>query len=575
MMSYLRKVIFLLFLCMAVVSGFAQAPGLFNYQAVVRDSAGMPLADSLVQIKISVLKDSIQGTVVFEEEHSVTTDMHGLFSLKMGNGMNATSSLDSIHWAEGEYYVKTEVDLNASGSYQEISTTQLLSVPYALHANTADSLIGFDKNNKYDLPSGTIIKTSNPNDTNLLNNGFVLTNISKDNSTPLAYTGNPNDSIEMFLWSLLGKSDNNGSYIQTDFQTHQFYFDGKFYLVYPCNGKIVEFHPNTGNYSFLEPSFPSSWSGYAGGCSSSSVWTGSNLFVFENPSDTTSNPRLLKYTPLTNSWSSVPLPTSLGDRLYPEMRFYNGKILIVGGFDWGSNNYTNFIETYNYSSNTWISASTTNAPSARYNHTATIAGDKLIVWGGADLNGNELSDGYIYDLSNNSWSPMATSPLTARQRVVNVWTGNEVVIVGGVTQTDGALFNPNSNTWSTMATSNLPAGPTNAYAFDGKNLIVTKHAGATGSHLYQKTMLCSLYSPAGDVWKDLSGDYIPYNYQGNTVHLHNNLVVVSPSQIYSIGYIYENNSYKIGLHEFNSVTINGVSSIGSSQNTWIYTYTKQ
>ena len=52
---------------------------------------------------------------------------------------------------------------------------------------------------------------------------------------------------------------------------------------------------------------------------------------------------------------------------------------------WGGGDDSGYFNTggrYNPSTNSWTATSTTNAPSARYAHTAVWTGSEMIVWGG-------------------------------------------------------------------------------------------------------------------------------------------------------------------------------------------------
>ena len=42
------------------------------------------------------------------------------------------------------YFVKLELDFDGNANYIEMGTSQLLSVPYALHAETASSLLLYE-----------------------------------------------------------------------------------------------------------------------------------------------------------------------------------------------------------------------------------------------------------------------------------------------------------------------------------------------------------------------------------------------------------------------------------------------
>src|SRR5258705_658119 len=85
---------------------------------------------------------------------------------------------------------------------------------------------------------------------------------------------------------------------------------------------------------------------------------------------------------------------------------------------------------YNPSTDTWIATSTTNAPTARYVHTAVWTGSEMIVWGGGG-NGYLNNSGSYYT-STASWSTTCTvNGPTARWGHTAVWTGSEMIVWGG------------------------------------------------------------------------------------------------------------------------------------------------
>jgi hypothetical protein len=115
----------------------AQAPQKFSYQSVIRNSGGQLLANQQVGIKISVLQGSENGIVVFAERHTPITNANGLASLQIGGGTILNGSLSNINWSQGPYFITNETDPNGGTSYTIVSTQQLLSVPYALYAETS------------------------------------------------------------------------------------------------------------------------------------------------------------------------------------------------------------------------------------------------------------------------------------------------------------------------------------------------------------------------------------------------------------------------------------------------------
>jgi hypothetical protein len=116
----------------------AQAPQAFKYQAVARDGAGKVLANQMVSFRISILSGSETGVVVFSETHTKSTNSFGLVDLEIGNGSKVTGSISAIDWSSNFYFLQVEMDPSGGNAYQLMGTSQLLSVPYALHAQTVE-----------------------------------------------------------------------------------------------------------------------------------------------------------------------------------------------------------------------------------------------------------------------------------------------------------------------------------------------------------------------------------------------------------------------------------------------------
>lgn len=130
--------LFVILLSIGVVfSAYAQAPQSISYQLIVRDSLGQPLNNQNLEIKISIATALTSGSIVFEEVHSTNSNSNGLINIEIGNGAALSGALATIDWGSGPYFVETSVDANSTGIFQAISNTQLLSVPYALYANSA------------------------------------------------------------------------------------------------------------------------------------------------------------------------------------------------------------------------------------------------------------------------------------------------------------------------------------------------------------------------------------------------------------------------------------------------------
>ena len=128
---------------------WAQAPQSFSYQAVIRGGNNVLVANKPVGMKISLLQGSEKGKAVYVETHKPTSNDNGLVSIAIGGGTKDASStaFASIDWSKGPYFVQTETDPAGGTNYSLSSVSQLLSVPYAIHSKTAESIVGGNSGN--------------------------------------------------------------------------------------------------------------------------------------------------------------------------------------------------------------------------------------------------------------------------------------------------------------------------------------------------------------------------------------------------------------------------------------------
>jgi hypothetical protein len=120
-------------------TSFAQVPEKMSYQAVVRDAAGELVSDQSVGMRISILQNTTTGTAVYVEIHTPTSNENGLVSIEIGTG-STSDDFSTIDWSVGPYFIKTETDPTGGSNYTISGTSQLMSVPYALHAKVAESV---------------------------------------------------------------------------------------------------------------------------------------------------------------------------------------------------------------------------------------------------------------------------------------------------------------------------------------------------------------------------------------------------------------------------------------------------
>jgi hypothetical protein len=114
----------------------AQAPGIFNYQAVARNAVGNALSNKSITLRITVLDGSASGSNVYSETRSVVTNAFGLFNVQIGSpgATNVSGTVTGVNWSSGTKFLQVEMDPNGGSAFITMGTSQLASVPYALNA---------------------------------------------------------------------------------------------------------------------------------------------------------------------------------------------------------------------------------------------------------------------------------------------------------------------------------------------------------------------------------------------------------------------------------------------------------
>lgn len=112
-----------------------QAPNSFSYQAVLHNTDGTIKANESVSVQIEIIQGSIDGSSEYLEIHNTSTNSTGLIVLEIGAG-TTSDDISLIDWSIGPFFL--EVTVNGTN----LGASQLLSVPYAIHANSAESITG-------------------------------------------------------------------------------------------------------------------------------------------------------------------------------------------------------------------------------------------------------------------------------------------------------------------------------------------------------------------------------------------------------------------------------------------------
>ncbi len=158
----MKKILFFALSLLSVVA-FSQAPQFLNYQGIARDASNN-IITSNIGIKFEILQGSSSGTLVYEETNTIIPSAAGVFTAAIGGGSLVVGTFSGINWANGPYFITVSIDPAGGTSYSTVGTSQLLSVPYALYAQTSGSSQTFIAGNGITINSGTITNAA-PNQT--------------------------------------------------------------------------------------------------------------------------------------------------------------------------------------------------------------------------------------------------------------------------------------------------------------------------------------------------------------------------------------------------------------------------
>jgi uncharacterized protein (TIGR02145 family) len=128
-----------------------------SYQAIIRNGSGNLVANTAIGMRISILQGTVTGTAVYVETQTPTTTASGLISIEIADPATSTvvsGTFAGINWGADAHFLKVEMDLAGGTNYTITGTSQLLSVPYALNAKTAQTVTGL-ANGKLYLGNGT------------------------------------------------------------------------------------------------------------------------------------------------------------------------------------------------------------------------------------------------------------------------------------------------------------------------------------------------------------------------------------------------------------------------------------
>jgi N-acetylneuraminic acid mutarotase len=215
------------------------------------------------------------------------------------------------------------------------------------------------------------------------------------------------------------------------------------------------------------------------------VHTGKELFVFGGmPVD--GRPTGGIYDLASGQWRAIDA-AGAPYRTYGHSAVWTGdRIVVFGGVDL-EGNLTNAGAAYDLATNSWSAISQAGAPPAREGHSAVFTGTRMIVFGGYESGLDAAGIGGVYDPAKDSWKSFETEAVLSRTGHSAVWTGSEMLVFGGRSKRQRTFravsaYNPGNNAWRVVeAASNPDARYLHSGVWTGRALVVfggSSHAGA-------------------------------------------------------------------------------------------------
>ncbi len=141
----------------------AQTGKSIHLQAIARNENGIILPNKQIALRLSILSDTSENTIEYQEIKSITTNALGLFFVNIGvdepGKVITIGDFEKIKWQSTDLFLQVEIDPNNSLSFTVAGIEKINYVPLALYADKAhvlDSIVpielgGTGVNNSKDL----------------------------------------------------------------------------------------------------------------------------------------------------------------------------------------------------------------------------------------------------------------------------------------------------------------------------------------------------------------------------------------------------------------------------------------
>jgi N-acetylneuraminic acid mutarotase len=492
---------------------------------------------------------NITGPVVVANSLGVT---NGLFTVDLDFGAAAFDG--NARWLE----IRVQ-GAGDPGFTTLAPRTQVRPSPYALLAGTvldgaitsskiANGAVGSAQlatgavssnllaNGQSGVARGGIVLSENPNNTNLVNAGYVR--ISKEvNLVAEDWTNNAPGPPATGL-------------LAADRANHSAVWTGTEMIIWGGNNETyrndgLRYNPATDSWTATsKANAPSARSLH------SAVWTGTEMIVWGGPDN-----RGARYNPASDSWTPTSRVNAPSVRTYHVAAWTGSLMLIWGGYDSASESGLRTGGRYNPATDTWSDITTSGAPSARAGASFVWTGSRLLVW-----DGGENRDGARYNPSTDTWTPISTAGAPEpRSDAPAVWTGTEMLVWGGFSHAadttgyvikTGGRYNPSTDTWSAMSTNGAPSARVSHTAVWGGSRMIVWGGGRYDCAVFI-VLTCNLdpvpgggrYDPATDSWSGVTTNGAPAARTSHTAVWSGSRMIIFGG--YGPGYLDDGSRYNV------------------------------
>jgi len=135
-----RPLIVFLTIILSITFAFAQAPQGIKYQAVARYATGEIIKNQTISLKLTLAQGEETAVKQYSEIHKISTNEFGLFNVIVGQGDVESGAFNTVAWSSGEIWLQVAVDMKGGSEYEFMGASQLLSVRYAMYAETVGNV---------------------------------------------------------------------------------------------------------------------------------------------------------------------------------------------------------------------------------------------------------------------------------------------------------------------------------------------------------------------------------------------------------------------------------------------------